>query len=154
MRLLVGDHLQAVLDRAERAIAPREVVARRGVDPSGAGERDEHVEGAITAQLGTAPPGDQLLRLDKELDLADAATPELDIVPGDSDLLMAAIVVDLPLDRVDVGNRRKIEVLPPDERRQLGKEGLAGSVVAGKHPRLDQGGTLPVLAEALVVMQR
>ena len=42
------------------------------------------------AQLGIAAAGDQLLGLDEELDLADAAAAELDVVAGDRDLAVAA----------------------------------------------------------------
>ena len=38
------------------------------------------------AQLRLAPAGDQLLRLHEELDLADAAAAELDVVAGDGDV--------------------------------------------------------------------
>ena len=106
------------------------------------------------AQLRIAAAGDQLLGLDEELDLADAAAAELDVVAGDGDLLVAAMIVDLALDRMDVGDRGEVEVFPPDIGRQLGEEGLAGRDVAGDRARLDQRGALPVLAEALVVLQR
>ena len=51
--------------------------------------------------------GDQLLGLREELDLADAAAAELDIVALDRDLAVAAIGVDLPLHLVDVGDGRR-----------------------------------------------
>ena len=69
-----------------------------------------------TRRLAQPPAPDQLLGLRKELDFADAAAAGLDVVALDSDSPAAAIGVDLPLDRVDVLDRREIEVLPPDER--------------------------------------
>ncbi len=59
--------------------------------------------------------------------------------------------VDLALHGVDVGNGREVEVAAPDERRKLGDEVFARLDVAGHRARLDEGGALPVLAEAFVV---
>ena len=101
-----------------------------------------------------APARDQLLGLHEKLDLADAAAAELDIVAGDRDLAMAAIGMDLPLHRVDVGNRGEIHVFAPDERRELLQERLAGRDVAGAGPRLDHRGAFPVLAAMLVIVER
>ena len=66
-----------------------------------------------------AAADDELLGLDEELDLADAAAAELDVVALDRDLVVAPIGVDLPLHRVDVGDRGEVEILAPDEGRQL-----------------------------------
>ena len=98
--------------------------------------------------------GDQLLRLHEELDLADAAAPELDVVAGDRDRAEALEGMDLPLHGVDVGDGREVEIFAPDEGRELAQERLAGGDVAGHGARLDEGGALPVLAEALVVVER
>ena len=65
---------------------------------------------------------DQLLRLHEELDLANAAAPELEVVAGDRDPLVAAHGVDLALHRMDVGDRGVVEILAPDERREIGEE--------------------------------
>ena len=89
--------------------------------------------------------GDELLGLDEELDLADAAAAELDVVALDRDLVVTAIGMDLPLHRVDVGDRGKVEILAPDERREPREQRLAGRDVAGAGPRLDHGGAFPVL---------
>ena len=114
-------------------------------------ERGQHVEGAPPAQ-GRAPAAeDELLRLHEELDLADAAASELDVVAGDGDLVVAAHRMDLPLHRVHVGDRGEVEILAPDERREILEEALAEGEVAGDGPRLDQRGPLPVLADRLVV---
>ncbi len=92
-----------------------------------------------------------MLGLHEKLDLADAAAAELDVVAGDRDLLVAAEGVDLPLHRVHVGDRRVVEVAPPDEGRKLVEERLAGFDITGAGPRLDEGRALPGLALALVV---
>jgi hypothetical protein len=67
------------------------------------------------AQHRHAAAGDQLLRLGEELDLADAAAPELDVVALDRDGAVALVRMDLALDRMDVGNRRIIEIFAEDE---------------------------------------
>ena len=82
----------------------------------------EHVERAGTAHLRTAAAENELLRLDEKLDLADAASPELDVVAGHDDCLVAAHGVDLALHRVDVGDRRIVEIFAPDERCELGEK--------------------------------
>ena len=64
-----------------------------------------------------AAAGDELLGLHEELDLADAAAAELDVVALDRDLAMAAIGVDLPLHAVDVGDGGEVEIFAPDEGR-------------------------------------
>ena len=94
-----------------------------------------------------AAAGDQLLGLHEELDLADAAAPELDVVARDRDLAVALMGMDPPLHGVDVGDRREVEIFAPDEGRELAQERFARVDVAGDRPRLDQGGALPVLAE-------
>ena len=61
------------------------VVAARGVDAAGGGERAQRLAGRADAQRAHAAAPDQLLRLGEELDLADAAAADLDVVPVDRD---------------------------------------------------------------------
>ena len=154
MGLLVGHHLQPVLDETQEAVGGVEIVAHalrrssrpRQAPPASAASAD--------AQLGMAAAGDELLGLHEELDLADAAAAELDVVALDRDLVVAAIGVDLALHGVDVGDRGEVEIFAPDEGRERGEQRFAGRDVAGARPRLDQRGALPVLADALVVVER
>ena len=74
--------------------------------------------------------GDELLGLHEELDLADAAAAELDVVALDRDLAMAAIGVDLPLHRVDVGDRGEVEIFAPDEGRELRAEAVSPAAIS------------------------
>ena len=106
MGLIVRHHLQAVLDGAKELIGGVEIVAGIGADPAALGERRERRQRLAAAQLGMPAAGDELLGLHEELDLADAAATELDVVALDRDVLVAAIGVDLALERLDVGNRR------------------------------------------------
>ena len=105
--LLVGHHLQAVLDRAQEPIGRVEIGAGIGADPAALGERRKRRQRLAAAQLGMPAAGDELLGLHEELDLADAAAAELDVVALDRDLVVAAIGVDLALHRVDVGDRAR-----------------------------------------------
>ena len=91
-------------------------------------QRGEHVERARAAQRRTPAAEDELLRLDEELDLADAAAAELHVVPGDRDLAVAAHRMDLALHRVDVGDRRIVEILAPDERRESARKRAPSAV--------------------------
>ena len=117
--LVVGDHLQTVLDLAQEQIGRLEIGARLGADPAALGERGQRRQRLAAAQLRMPAAGDQLLGLHEELDLADAAAAELDVVAFDRDVVVAAIGVDLPLHRLDVGDRGEVEILPPDEGRKL-----------------------------------
>ncbi len=118
--LLVGDHLQAVLDDAQEAIGGGELVERASasIQPPSASTVERRQRG-LDAQLRMPAAGDELLGLHEELDLADAAAAELDVVPLDRDLVVPAIGMDLALHRVDVGDRGEVEILAPDERREL-----------------------------------
>ena len=116
--------------------------------------RASAVERVGDAQLRLAAAGDQLLGLHEELDLADAAAADLDVVAGHRDGAEAVEGVDLPLHGVDVGDGREVQVLAPDVGRKLVQDGAARGDVAGHGPGLDEGGALPVLAEALVVVER
>ena len=153
LRLLVGDHLQAMLDRAQMLVGERQVVHRFLRHPPVALQFDEHVERARAAQLHAPPAEDQLLRLHEELDLANAAASELHVVTRDRDIGEPAHGVDLALHRVNVGNGGVIEILAPDEGREIGQEFCAHRTIAGDGTRLDEGGALPVLPEGFVIVE-
>ena len=102
--------------------------------------RASQVAGCRSA-LRLAASGDQLLGLDEELDLANAAAPELEIVrriAGDGDAAVPAVRGDLALDRMDVRDCRVVEVLAPHERRHASEKRRARGGIAGHRPRLDQ----------------
>src|SRR5271167_1792771 len=104
-----------MFDTTQERIGPSEIVDRFLADPLVGAQSLQHVEGARSAHLRAASAKNKLLRLDEELDLADAAAPKFDIVAGHDDLFVAAHGMDLALHRVDVGDRRIIEILTPDE---------------------------------------
>src|ERR1700694_5224192 len=102
MGLLVRDHLQPMLDAAEEIISRFKIAPRVISDPAALGESGERRQGAAAAQLRVAAAGDELLGLNEEFDLADAAAAELDVVAGDRNLGVATKGVDLPLHGVGV----------------------------------------------------
>ena len=149
--LLVGDHLQAVLDRAQEGVGGFEIGDRLGRSTSRGGERLQRRDRRGHAQFRIAPAPDQLLGLRVEFDLADAAAPDLHVVAVQRDLPAAAMRLDLALDRVDVGDGREIEMPAPHEGPQGREELLARLPVACHRARLDHRGAFPVLADALVI---
>ena len=149
--LLVMHHLQAMLDIAQEPVADGEFAHGRRIDPVGGIERLQPVLGGPDAKLGHAPAGNQLLGLDEEFDLPNAAAAELDVVALDRNRPVALVGVDLPLDRVDVGDGRIIQVFAEDEGAHFAKEGFAGPEIPADRSRLDEGGPLPVLAASFVV---
>ena len=153
MGLLVRDHLQAVLDFAQEQIGAFEIVPRRAVDPAALRQGPQRRHRLAVAQLRVTAAGDELLGLDEEFDLADAAAAELDVVALDRDLAVAAIGLDLALHLVNIAERGEIEILAPDERREAREHLLAGGHVAGTGARLDHRRTFPVLAPALVIVE-
>ena len=80
MRLLVVDHLQAVLDPAQKAIGLDHLVGGLRVDMAGQRQGTQRRAGAAQPQRGVAAAEDELLGLGEELDLADAAAAQLDVV--------------------------------------------------------------------------
>ena len=84
--LLVLDHLQAVLEGAQEAIGVLQIGGRVVGDEAARAQRFQRGQGAALAQRRHAAAEDQLLGLGEELDLADAAAPELDVVAGHRDL--------------------------------------------------------------------
>ena len=124
--LLVGDHLQPVFDPPQEFIGGGQLVARGEGDPVARRQHLQGLERRPHPQFRMPAAGDQLLGLREELDFADAAAPDLDIVALDRDLALSAIGLHLPLHVVHVGKGREIQMLAPDERRDVRQQGLAG----------------------------
>ena len=108
MGLLIQHHLDAMFNHAQETVITRQFLGCLGGDPVGARQFCQHVEGAPPPQIAIASPGDELLGLDEELDLADAAAAELDVVAGHGQRFVPAHGVDLPLHGVHVGDRREV----------------------------------------------
>ncbi len=152
MRLLVSDHLEAMLECAEEAICGLQLVGRFRRDPLLARQLVQHEAGLLAAQVAVAAARDQLLRLHEEFDFADAAAAELDVVTGDRDGAVTADGVDLALHRVNVVDGGEVEILAPDIGRQHFQEAIARTEISGNGAGLDEGRALPVLPAAFIVM--
>ena len=138
----------------KKEIGFAQIVARFARHPAALDELVEHRQSRAAAQARVASAGDELLRLHEEFDLANAAASQFDVVADDGDLAMALMRVDLPLDRMHVGDGGEVEIFAPDEWREFLQEIFAREDVARDRPRLDIGGALPVLAHAFIVAQR
>ena len=152
--LLVGQHLHSMLDITQAHIGLGQFLAGLRGHVPGLGQRGERLQGPAAAKLRIAAAQDQLLGLDVELDLPDAARAQLEIDALGRHPLVDLVRVDLALDGMDVGDGGEVEVLAPDEGLELGEERLGRGHVAGAGARLDEGRPLPVLADILVVLQR
>ena len=140
-----------MLDHPQVTVGGDHVVGGLGLDALRRDQGADRVAGRRLAQAHVATAPDQLLGLGEELDLANPAASDLDVVAAHRDMAEALDRVDLPLDRMDVLDRREVEMLAPDEGREAAQEALAGLEIAGDHPRLDHRRAFPVLAHALVV---
>ena len=125
MGVFVVHHLDAMLQGAQPAIGVGQFVGRLGRDVAGFGKGGQGLQGARRSQGRVPPAQDQLLGLDVELDLADAAAAELQVRALGGEPIVDLVDMDLPLDRVDVGDGGEVEIAPPDEGLQLRQEALA-----------------------------
>ena len=153
--LTVLDHLQAMLDGAQKIVSDGQVAGGPVLDAAGGHQGVDRAYRRSLAEAGVPSAEDELLRLGKKFDLADAAPSQLYIVARQAarrtNRAAAATGVDLALDRMHVLNGGEIQVSAPDEGPQPLKEGRPRGHIAGHDPRLDHRGALPVLAHALVV---
>src|SRR5262249_25261517 len=151
MRLLVADHLQPVLDAAEKEIGLGHLAGGLARNPAAFSQAIERLYRTASPEFRVAASGNELLGLGEELDIADAASSKLDVVALYGDGAMAFELVHSALHRVDVGDSGVVEIFAPDERRELAQKLLARLAVARSDSRFDERSALPVLTEALVV---
>ena len=105
-------------------------------------ERGQHLERGARAQARIAPAADQLEALRDELDLANAARPELDVA---GEVAARDLLPDLRMELAHRVDRPEIEVLPEHERlRDLCELGTHPFVAPGDHARLDPRVPLPL----------
>jgi hypothetical protein len=141
MGLRVVDHLQAMLDLPVMGIKLGQFARLRARDPVGARQRGQRLDRAPVAQARVAPARHQLPGLGEELDLADAARAELDVVPLQRDLPVAPdealVLADAAAHVHRVLHHREVEMPPPDE---------GGSVSRNRSP----AAMSPAAARALI----
>ena len=152
--LQIGNHLQAVLNRAQPVIAFAQQVGIVSTDQPGLRQRIQTGAGAAQPHRRMAAAVDQLVDLGKEFDLADAAAALLDIEPRSRPGGAGMVGTDPLGQPPDFGNRAKIEALAPDERADRDQERLACGHIPGARPGTDEGGALPRQGRAFVVSQR
>ncbi len=151
MGLLVVQHLHPMLEAAERLIGRSEFGGVGLIDLTSSRQRVQGFQRPRRAKTAVAATQDKLLRLNEKFDLADAPAAELEIRTGGGQPVIHLVDVDLPLDRMDVGDRCEIEIASPDEWRELEEEGLPAREVAGDRPCLDERRPFPVLSNTLVI---
>ncbi len=93
----------------------------------------------------------ELQHLHDELDLADAARPELHVACEPFGFLRD---VDFRLHRLDLFDRLEVEVSAIDERLHLGEELVTEGDVTADRPRLQHRRALPGLAPGFVIRER
>ena len=153
MGLLVLQHLNPVLPPPQVVIGAGQFRGAVGRHMPRLLQGDEGLQRARGAQVRVPPAEDQLLGLDEELDLPDAAPAQLQVRPRRREPVIHLVDVDLALDGMDVGNGGEVQAAPPDEGLQRGQEPLPRQRVPGADPGLDHGGPFPVLSDALVIFQ-
>src|SRR5207253_10210397 len=144
--------LQLVLDVAQEAVGAGERRGLLGAHVAARGELAERGERAPLLEAGILAAVHELLRLDDELDLANAAAAELDVARAGA--RVAQRRVHTPLHHLEVLDRGKVQVAAVDEAEELVEQRLAERPVAGDRPRLQPGRALPRLPEGLVVGER
>ena len=154
MRLLVGDHLQPVLDRPEPVVAGAEQQRVGAIDDPGFGQCVERRAGAAPPEFGSPPAVDHLVRLREEFDLADPAAALLEVEAGAGAGRSGIVGADLLRQPRDLGNRPEIEAAPPHERPDRGEEAFACGHVARAGAGADEGGAFPGQCRAFVMRQR
>ena len=153
MRLLIVAHLQPMLDHAQPLIRHRQRIAHLRRAQLILGQHRERGQRALHPQLGNPPTPDQLLRLHEKLDLTNPAHASFDIMARKLNHL-AAFHIHLPLDRMNIRNRREIERLAPDKRHQLAHIRGRRFRIPRNRPRLDHRRAFPVLADGLIIRKR
>src|SRR5258708_40355869 len=102
MGLPVVDHLQPMLEAAQKPIVVDQIAGGGRIDAPGRGETAERRASRAHPQLAHPAAPDQLLGLREKLDFTDAAATGFDVMAFDGDSSAAAVGVDLALDRMDI----------------------------------------------------
>ena len=154
MGLLIADHLQPVLDHPQPVIALAQQPCIGRIDDPGTGQRIEAGARSAQPQRGIAPAVDQLVGLGEELDLADPASPALEIKSGSWNLRPVMIGPDPRGQPPDLGNRAEIEGLAPHEWSDRGQEGVSSRKIPGAGTGANESGALPRQRGGFIMAQR
>ena len=159
MALRIVEVLQAVLDVAQEYVGASELLLRGRRQHALAAEHGERLERRANAQLRVAAGAHELQRLHDELDLADAAGPQLHVV---REFAPRDVAPHFGVQPAHGGERSIVEVLAEHEGAHGRFELRARLRGAGEAARLDPGVALPfaslrheiVLEECHVADQR
>ena len=109
-----------MLHGPEEHVGPREDVVFLVREQPFLGKQVQRLERVPFPKRAVAARIDELERLDHELDLADAAVPQLHVAVGPA--LLLHVLVDLLLHVADLGDGAVIEIFPVHERRDALQE--------------------------------
>src|SRR5690606_29447342 len=155
MGLRVVKHLNAMLEHAVGNIGSSEFGGGVPADPALVGQGIECRKRCRLAEIGIAAADDELTGLGKELDLANAAPAQLEVMAGNRERPPQPLVVADPQPHVlSVLDRAVVKVAAPEEGSEALEEGLPRLDRAGAGPRLDEGRALPGATEAFVIVFR
>jgi hypothetical protein len=157
--LRVVEVLQAMLDAAQEVVGRGQLAHRFGGKEAIVGQQLQHLQGRLDLQRRIAAAADQLEHLGNELDFADAAGTELDVVGL---VLLRHFLADLRVQLAHGVDGAEVEVLAKDEgaadglqfvpaRTPAGAGAVAGAV-ASERPRLDPGIAFPLAALGVEVV--
>ena len=123
MHLLIGAHLQPILQAPQEHVGRVELGHRRGRQQLRAGQQRQRLAQRGALQTPVLAAADQLERLHDEFDLADAAVTELDVVRQIAALHLA---LDQRLHLAQRLEHAKVEIAPIDERADRGRDTARG----------------------------
>ena len=138
VRLSIVTILESVLEVAQEDIRGRQLGNGRTRQQPARAQRGERVQRPARAQAGFPASAHQLQRLHDELDLADAAWPQLDVARV---ILATTLLADLSMHVAQAGISIVVEILAEHERGDEALE-LLGAI-AGQRPRLQPRVALP-----------
>ncbi len=149
MGLLVAVHLHPVFQPAQQSVGIGERSRLGRIDHPALAQQCQQVQGVAVAQRRIAAAADDRFQLHPELDLADAAGAEFQIVFA---LAAAHLGIDQRLQFAQAFERCVVEIAAPDEGPQALQQLAPSRQVAAHRARAQQGEALPLAAFALVVI--
>ncbi len=150
VRLLARRELDAVLEPAQEEVRVRELALLALGHEAARPEPPQGVDRVRAAHARIAAAPDELQALGEELDLPDAARPDLQVVAR-ADARLGSTPGEHGAHLVD---EARVDRAPPHERRQRAEQLGAEGRVARHRPGPHEGGALPRPAPRLVVALR
>ena len=151
MRLAVIEDLQPVLHGAKERVGAFEDLPLLVGEAASLGEPADRLERVAGAHPRRVAAAQELQKLDRELDVADAAAAGLHVARIGARADRPAL--DLPLERLDAADVGPREPAAIDPGLHLHHEPAAKRFVAADAPRLHPGLPLPGAAKLVVMLQ-